>query len=87
MNGKILATIICPECEREWRDVAPGAVKCPNTGCRVAFEVDHYGTPIQYTVTITCNHCGETWQDDAPGTVECPTCKTSFEVDDAGNET
>ena len=86
MKRKILATIICPECERKWRDVAPGSVECPNPGCGVAFEVDHYGTPIQYTVNITCRHCSESWQDDAPGTVECPTCKTSFEVDAGGNE-
>jgi hypothetical protein len=86
MTEKDLKTIICPECETSWSDKAPGSVECPNPECRVAFEVDNYGTPVQYTVAITCRHCGETWQDDAPGAVECPMCKASFDVDAGGNE-
>ena len=86
MIEKIRPTIICPECGVEWRDEAPGSVKCPNPECQQSFEVDDYGDAIQYTVPIKCPNCDETWQDDAPGIVECPTCKASFEVDDCGNE-
>jgi superfamily I DNA and/or RNA helicase/uncharacterized Zn finger protein (UPF0148 family) len=85
-SKKILATIICPECQTDWRDTAPGSVECPNHECRLAFEVDNYGTPIQYTVPVKCPHCGDDWYDDAPGLVECPTCKSIIEVDARGNE-
>lgn len=78
---KILATIICPECETKWREEVPNAVECPNLNCKFAFEVDKEGNPIQYTRAITCPECGEEWQDDLSGTVECPNCKFSFEAD------
>lgn len=86
MSEKILATIICPECDREWRDEAPGNVQCPNPECNFNMEVDKYGTPVQYTTLIICPNCGDNWHDEVPGPSECPNCKFKFEADAQGKE-